>query len=422
MNTDPSSRFQALWMGLAILWLSAAPLCAEQFGLFTYQVIGNTVEITDYPTSETGDVDIPAEIAGKPVTSIGQSAFYNCTGLTGVTIPSSVTSIGNGAFVRCAGLTSVTIPRSVTSIGNEAFAVGTGLTSILVDAGNLDYSSEAGVLFDAAKTTLIQCPLGKAGDYTIPSSVTSIGDGAFERCRALTSVTIPSSVTSFGWRAFRSCSALTSVTIPSSVTSIGDDAFGDCTGLTSITISEGVTSIGDSAFHGCSALTVAVFLGDVPSLGWNAFDDTAPGFTIHYISRSTGFTTPTWEGYPALPLGAPPTASETWLLGHGYPLNTDLHQDTNGDGVSLLMAFALDLNPNLNLADSQPAPVLGGDTLSMSFHAASPGITYTVETSTDLQNWGTEEVIMSDLGPDNQRTASVLMDSPQRFLRLVVQQ
>ncbi len=84
------------------------------------------------------------------------------------------------------------------------------------------------------------------------------------------------------------------------------------------------------------------------------------------------------------------------------------------------MAYALNLNPNLNLAGSLPAPVLDGATLSMSFHAASPGIIYSVETSIDLNTWVTEGVTMS--GDDNPRTASVAMDWPQRFLRLVVQQ
>ena len=87
MKTDPSSRFQALWMGLAILCLSAAPLCAEQFGLFTYQVVGGTtIEITDYPEDAVGPVEIPAMIDGKPVTSIGEDAFRSCSALTSVTI------------------------------------------------------------------------------------------------------------------------------------------------------------------------------------------------------------------------------------------------------------------------------------------------------------------------------------------------
>ena len=139
--------------------------------------------------------------------------------ITSVAIGNSVTSIGNYAFYQCSGLTSVTIPNSVTSIGERAFQSCSGLTSI-----------------------------------TIPNSVTSIGDLVFLGCSRLMSVTIPNSVTSIGLGAFFDCSGLTSITIPNSVTSIGDYAFQNCSGLTSITIPNSVTSIGNEAFSGCLGL------------------------------------------------------------------------------------------------------------------------------------------------------------------------
>ena len=114
-------------------------------------------------------------IFDKPVTSIGDSAFEECSNLTSITIPNSVTSIGDYAFSRCSNLTSITIPNSVTSIGDYAFSRCSNLTSI-----------------------------------TIPNSVTSIGDYAFSRCSNLTSITIPNSVTSIGDYAFFGCSNLTS--------------------------------------------------------------------------------------------------------------------------------------------------------------------------------------------------------------------
>ena len=157
--------------------------------------------------------------AYHPFTSndkLGDCVFYDCSGLTNITIPSSVTSIGEESFRGCSGLTSLTIPSSVTSIGNNAFEGCSGLTSV-----------------------------------TIPSSVTSIGRAAFAGCIGLTSLTIPSSVTEIGEQNFWGCSGLTSVTIPSSVTSIGEGAFAACSGLTSVTIPSSVTSIGKAAFEGC---------------------------------------------------------------------------------------------------------------------------------------------------------------------------
>ena len=189
------------------------------------------------------------------VTSIGRWTFEDCRGLTSVTIPNSVTSIGVAAFSGCTGLTSVTIPNSVTSIGSSAFASCTGLTSIDVASDNSNYCSVDGVLFNKDKTTLIQYPGGKQGSYTIPNSVTSIGDYAFFECSGLTSVTIPNSVTSIGEFAFSGCTSLTSVTIPNSVIFIGRYAFRNCTGLTSVTIPNSVTSIGESAFEWCTGLT-----------------------------------------------------------------------------------------------------------------------------------------------------------------------
>ena len=195
------------------------------------------------------------------VTSIGDSAFCNCTSLTSVTIPDSVTSIGELAFSRCESLTSVTIPDSVTSIGNCAFASCTSLTGIWVAEGNSHYASDAsGVLFNKGMHTLVQCP-GAFAAYTIPDSVTRIGERAFYYCTSLTSVTIPNSVRSIGKWAFRGCSSLTSVTIPNSVTSIDDGTFASCTSLTSVTIPNSVTYFGEWAFDDCTSLTDVYYAG-----------------------------------------------------------------------------------------------------------------------------------------------------------------
>ena len=204
------------------------------------------------------------------VTSIGNYAF-ECSSLTSVTIPNSVNSIGSNAFRGCGGLTSVTIPNSVTSIGEWAFGGCTNLTEIDVAADNPNYSSENGVLFNKDKTTLVTYPGGKPGTYTIPNSVTNIGNYAFEYCSSLTSVTIPNSVTSIGSNAFYGCRGLASVTIGDSVTSIGDNAFYKCTALTSVTIPNSVETIGYCAFWGCSALTSLTIPNSVETIGYCAF-------------------------------------------------------------------------------------------------------------------------------------------------------
>lgn len=195
-----------------------------------------------YYCSNLTSITIPSGL-----TSIGEMAFFYCSALTSVTIPNSVISIGNFAFGSCTGLKSITIPSSVTSIENNVFQDCTGLTNITVNSSNPSFCSESGVLFNKDKTTLIYCPRGKTGSYTIPDGVTAIEDYAFYYCSGLTSVTIPSSVTSIGVSSFQHCTGLTSITIPNSVTSITNLAFWDCSSLTIVYIPSGVNFVPDES-------------------------------------------------------------------------------------------------------------------------------------------------------------------------------
>ena len=228
--------------------------------------IGNS---TFYGCSSVTNIDIP-----DSVTSIGNEAFYYCSGLTSIDIPDSVTSIGKSAFANCTGLTSCTIGSGVTIIGDGAFYCCRSLTNITVDSDNVNYSSDEGVLFNKAKTTLICVPIGNSRtSYNIPNSVTSISSYAFRYCSGLTSIDIPNSVTSIGNEAFTNCSGLTSINIPSGVTSIGINVFYCCTSLTTVTIPDSVTSIGNNAFQYCYSLTSITIPSGVTWIGYDAFSN-----------------------------------------------------------------------------------------------------------------------------------------------------
>ena len=218
-------------MLLAVFTLSWA-YSFEVDGIYYNITYGNTVEVTNNgENTYSGTVVIPSSVEyseqNYTVTSIGNYAFYFCSGLTSVTIGNSVTSIGDFAFQNCSGLTSVTIGNSVTSIGLSAFYGCSGLkraefasieSLCNISFGNVDanpLNNAHHLYIDGQEVT----------DLVIPNGVTSIGNYTFSGCSGLTSVTIPNNVTSIGSSAFQGCSGLTSVTIPNSVTSIGQNAF-----------------------------------------------------------------------------------------------------------------------------------------------------------------------------------------------------
>ena len=208
--------------------------CEYIAGDYIYKDIDDeTVEITGY-TGKDKTLNIPPTLAGKTVTSIGNSAFKAYISLTNVTIPNSVTSIGEDAFSHCRNIESVTIPSSVRRFGEFAFGDCDKLESAVIPTGveTISYALFA------------ECRGLKS--ITLPSSVKSIENSAFGNCSALTSITIPGNVTYIGASAFEGCTGLKSLTIPSSVETIDDYAFGAC-GFTSLTVPKTVTKIGKMA-------------------------------------------------------------------------------------------------------------------------------------------------------------------------------
>ena len=251
-------------------------------GDMVYQASDDAATLVRYFGSDR-KVDIPAELGGKPVTSIGVYAFWNCRSLTKVTIPEGVTSIKDSTFRYCISLTEVNIPKSVETIGDEAFQFCDSLTEVTIPEG----VTSIGVYAFKFCNSLTE--------VTIPEGVTSIGDGAFESCRSLTEVTISEGVTSIGGSAFQSCSSLTKATIPEGVTSIRGSVFEGCSSLREVTIPKSVTSIESHAFYNCGALATVYYggtQGDWDALKKNISEYNTPLLNANIIcaiQESNGF-------------------------------------------------------------------------------------------------------------------------------------
>ena len=240
--------------------------------------VTGTGEMTDYSYIDkkpwgNQSLAVKTITIGNGVTSIGTHAFQDCANLASLTIGNGVTSIGEFAFSGCTSLAAVTIPAGVMSIADGAFYDCTSLNAVNVDGNNPAYcSDESGVLYNKEKTTLLQYPAGNARtSFTVPDSVTSIGDMAFYGCKSLTAVTIPDSVTSIGEHAFHECTNLAAVMIGNGVTRIGAMAFYNCESLAAVTIPDAVTQIDLFSFCGCTSLAAVTIGSGVTSIESGAF-------------------------------------------------------------------------------------------------------------------------------------------------------
>ena len=233
--------------------------CVTTIGSGSLQYYYETVKISDSVTTIESNAfqNLKVFEGGKNITTIGDSGFTYCSGLTSIAIP-KIERIGNYSFYGCSGLTSVQLGDSLISIGDYAFSgCSKAFTSLELKNG-----------VSVGDYAFARC--GTLTSATIDTN--SIGSGIFDNCTVLNSINIGSSVTSIGSYSFQDCTSLTSITIPSGVTSIGNRAFYYCSGLKSCTIGIGVTSIGDEAFRGCSSLkSITVDATIPPTLGSLAF-------------------------------------------------------------------------------------------------------------------------------------------------------
>lgn len=233
-------------------------------------------------------VNIPSEINGTPVTTIGNAAFRDSS-VTSVTIPDSVTEIGANAFAGCTNLTSVNYiggdwSKLTIQSGNPA------VEDAAKDAANEQLFDFEFILNNTA--VIVIRYKGTAADVTIPSRykgkpVTVIDHTAFYNNSAVTSVTIPDSVTAIPDYAFGYCSQLTNISIPNSVTFIGFSAFNSCTSLKSITLPSSLSTIQSYAFYNCENLKTIRIPVSVTSIGNYAFDVCPSLMTVTYPGSKT---------------------------------------------------------------------------------------------------------------------------------------
>ena len=255
-------------------------------------------------------IEIPSGVA-----SIGESAFYKCSNLASIEIPSSVisigdsafsdcrlmtsvifadgsqlTSIGKLAFENCYGIESIVIPDGVTSIGDSVFSMCRKLKSVKIPSS----VTTMGYLFSGCEITEAIIPAtlcsqvkNSSLERVVIISGERIDDSAFSGCEKLVSIEIAGSVTSIGASAFKSCQKLNSVTFAedSQLTSIGESAFLNCTSLTEINIPSSLTSIGNCAFELCRGLTSITISANVVTVGYRVFSYSAD-FTIYCEAES----------------------------------------------------------------------------------------------------------------------------------------
>lgn len=201
----------------------------NSYDVFTYRENESGVTITSCDTSAT-DVEIPAEIDGKPVTEIGDAAFMNCVVLTSLEVPEHVTKIGESAFNACSMLCTVALPEGLTQMGKGAFESCEMLSQV-----------------------------------EIPSTLTALPDALFYNCSYLPSLVLPDTVRSIGSEAFYSCTALTEITLPEGLEQIGDYAFQNCQKLEEVHLPASCMELGNYAFDGCQALTTFTVAEENPS-------------------------------------------------------------------------------------------------------------------------------------------------------------
>lgn len=295
-----------------------------------------------YPAGkETALYTVPAE-----VTVIGDYAFSSSSSLSSVILPEGLKSIGIYAFGGCVSLSSISLPKNLMNIGENAFDGCYALTSIDVAFDNPYFLSNDGILFTKDKTSLIRYPAGKqTSSYSVPESVTTICDGAFNSCSSLTSIILPDGLTTIGIGAFSACVLLSSIILPDGLTDINHFMFRECKSLVSIILPSNLNTIGDNVFEGCSSLSSVIFPKSLMMIGYDAFYNCSALSSIY----SNAVTPPEISGFYTfdgvnkdIPVYVPQESLEAYKAAPGWSdftnfqgVATSVNQSERPDGLSI---------------------------------------------------------------------------------------
>ncbi len=371
----------------------------------------STTAIADYMFNECESLKTFVLPAG--VTSIGVWAFRQCYSLEEIIIPESVQTIGTYAFVGCRSLVRVRLPSHLTVIG-EWFVSCESLTEINMPPGLVRFEDDA---FSNAKSL---------ANVVLPESVEHIGVRAFF-ITDLRTIRIPAGVQTIGAIAFSACPNLTEIQVdPANVnyTSLDGVLYSkdfrtliQCPAGKSgiVTVPESVTAITQNAFSNCAKITAIRFMGNSPT--WGSSGGTTP--EIFYFNGKTGFGGAAWNGFTATNVGNP-TPIGLWLVSQGLPYDSDLQ--STAPGIPLLLAYALDLDPDSDAAVAVPGARLGVNSISLTYYAGRPDIQYIPQYSSNLGDWKTEGIVLSAADANGFRTASYPRSGVAKFMRLKVTQ
>lgn len=393
---------------------------AAQFGDFTYQEYDTYIEIIRFPETYVGSIAIPKEIAGKPVTTIGDRAFQNCFDLTYVEIPDTVVSLKERAFALCVSLVGVSMPDSITEMEQQVFWYCESLLDITIPSG-----------IDRIRGgTFRDC--GSLERVTIPDNITWIELNAFQGCKNLKQIEIPDTVRFIGDFAFSACVSLQQIELPDSLITLEEGVFDFCLSLGTLWIPENVSEIKDRALRNCHSLKRVIIPQSVQSIGVLAFDSSihleelyflgdAPeidpsGFgtelnTAFFFDGAVGFPE-TWNGVPTVNMG-PKTQKKLDNINEGIAYFVEVVESSDTSDRLLI-------NPDQVNPLGQNPLSKDGNQYRFKFNVTESDYAFEVAYSEDLVNWTTNNVTYSD--PDEEYNRFGIIDtlgSNSLFFRLI---